>query len=74
MTARKWRLVEGSIYKLSEVFENCVDALNYARVLNREHQAIMVRLSKNEWAVYWRSKDEVQCKPSQYGNKISSSY
>jgi hypothetical protein len=61
MTARRWQLVEGRVYKLSRVFDNCIDALHHARILNNENHAVLIKTGDCEWAIYWRPKDEAQC-------------
>jgi hypothetical protein len=61
MTARKWQLVEGRVFKLSKVFNNCIDALNHVRILNRDHHAVLIKSSDGRWATYWRSRDEYEC-------------
>jgi hypothetical protein len=63
MTTRKWRLVEGKIFKLSRVFESCIDALNHTRILSRDYHAILVKTDEGKWATYWRARDEIQCEP-----------
>ena len=73
MIARKWRLVEGHVFKLSRTFDNCIDALDHARIMNRKHHAVLLKVGDDEWAVYWRPKDEVQCESKHYSVEDSSS-
>ncbi|MHA1864160.1 MAG: hypothetical protein ACTSWA_10365 [Candidatus Thorarchaeota archaeon] len=37
MTAEKWKLVRGSVYKLAEVFEGMTDAVTLAREMKEKH-------------------------------------
>ena len=73
MTAKKWRLVEGCVFKLSRTFDNCIDALDYARILNRTHYTVLLKTGGKEWAIYWRPRVEVQCESKHYSVEDSSS-
>lgn len=73
MTARKWQIVEGRVYKLSEIFDNCIEALHHTRLVNRECHAVLMKTGENEWAVYFRPKEEIQCESKHYSVEEASS-
>jgi hypothetical protein len=63
----KWRLVGGPVYRLAKVFDNCVEAVRYAKSLREEKRVFLSRTQGGQWAVYWRPKEEsVECKPRIY--------
>jgi len=41
MTAEKWKLVRGSVYKLAEVFEGMTDAVTLAREMKEKHHIFL---------------------------------
>ena len=64
---KKWRLVGGQIYRLADVFDDCLLAMQHARTLKKERHVILTKTGDSRWAVYWRSKeDKLECPPELY--------
>ncbi len=59
MTEKKWKIVGGSIYRLSEVFDQMLEAVTHARELKEKHLVFLSKTKTGRWAVYWRSKEPV---------------
>ena len=57
MTEKKWKIVGGSIYRLSEVFDQMLEAVTHARELKEKHFVFLSKTKTGRWAVYWRSKE-----------------
>ncbi len=57
MTEKKWKIVGGSIYRLSEVFDQMLEAVTHARELKEKHLVFLSKTKTGHWAVYWRSKE-----------------
>jgi hypothetical protein len=67
MTEEKWKIVGGSIYKLSQIFDQMLDALTHADELKVKHVVVLSKTKNGRWAVYWRSKEPVvECEPKYY--------
>ena len=67
---KKWRLVEGQVYRLADIFRNCLDAMRHAQDLKIKKHVILTKLASGYWAVYWRAREnKPECPPELY--KIS---
>lgn len=67
MTAEKWKLVRGSVYKLAEVFEGMTEAVTLAREMKEKHHVFLSKTQDGNWAVYWRSKEStIECDSKYY--------
>ena len=67
MTADKWRILGGKVFRLAGEYERSADAIHEARALSVKNRVHISRTSEGNWTVYWRPRDEsVSCTPSQY--------
>ncbi len=70
MTAEKWKLVRGSVYKLAEVFEGMTDAVTLAREMKEKHHVFLSKTKDGRWAVYWRIKESTIEYEPKYNNSV----
>jgi hypothetical protein len=67
MTEEKWKIVGGSVYRLSKVFDGMIDAVTHARELKEKHLVFLSKTKHGRWAVYWRSKEPaIECESKYY--------
>jgi len=67
MTEEKWKLVGGSIYRLSAVFDQMLEAVIHAKKVKEKHLVFLSKTKKGRWAVYWRSiENTIECESKQY--------
>ncbi len=65
MTAERWRIVGGRVYKLEQAFEDMLEAVRLARNLKSKHHVFLHRTESGLWAVYWRRREqEIECQPN----------
>lgn len=64
---KKWRLVGGQVYRLADIFGDCLNAMKHAQSLKIEKHVILTRIASGCWAVYWRAREnEPECPPELY--------
>ena len=56
MTAKKWVLSDGRVYKLAEDTMSLNDAIRLASRICSEKHVVLRKVEFNLWAVYWRQK------------------
>ncbi|MHA1902642.1 MAG: hypothetical protein ACXADL_08505 [Candidatus Thorarchaeota archaeon] len=56
MTAKKWILSDGRVYKLAEGTLRLNDAIRLASRICSENHVVLKKAESNLWAVYWRHK------------------
>ncbi|TFF87004.1 hypothetical protein EU519_00115 [Candidatus Thorarchaeota archaeon] len=60
MTAQKWKLIGGHVYRLSAVFDSGHDAVVHARELREDRDVIISKTKDEQWAVYWRRTPDIE--------------
>jgi hypothetical protein len=68
MSEEKWKIVGGSIYRLSKVFDQMLEAVMHAKELKEKHLVFLSKTKDSRWAIYWRSKEPA----IEYESKYSS--
>jgi hypothetical protein len=64
---KKWRLVGGQIYRLADVFDDFLLAIQHAKELKKERYVLLTKAGDSRWAVYWRCRaDKSECPPELY--------
>jgi hypothetical protein len=67
MTEKKWKIVGGSVYRLAKVFEEMLEAVDYARELREKYLVFLSKTKDGCWAIYWRSKEPtIECESKYY--------
>ncbi|NHI83273.1 MAG: hypothetical protein EAX81_03085 [Candidatus Thorarchaeota archaeon] len=64
MTAEKWKILGGRVFKLVDIFEDPIEAIELAKEIKQEKQVFLHRTDNGVWAVYWRNKEEIPRCPS----------
>ena len=67
MIEEKWKLVDGSVYRLARIFEGMIEAVTLAREMKEKHHVFISKTKDGRWAVYWRFKESTtECEPKHY--------
>ncbi|MBD3405968.1 MAG: hypothetical protein GF411_07575 [Candidatus Lokiarchaeota archaeon] len=60
MTIRKWRVIDGHVYRLSGKYDDMRQALAKVQSLREESSTAVIETAEGLWLVYWKPRLDIE--------------